>query len=147
MKYVVILCFFYLSCTCLSAQYVHSEQNWKTFTDFTYESGEDEYGEVYIPLFGKKVKALEGAEVTLKGYIVPFEGLFEPDHIILSSLPIASCFFCGGGGAETVAEIYLKEKTRFTTKLVTVVGRLKLNNTDFDQLMYVLLDAKIFFND
>ena len=57
---------------------------------------------------------MEGKNIVLEGFIVPFDGLFEPDKIILSSLPIASCFFCGGSGPETVAQIYLKESVKYT---------------------------------
>ena len=73
--------------------------------------------------------------------------MFEPKHIILSSLPIAACFFCGGSGPETVAEAYLMEEVKYTAKPVTVTGRLELNDTDYDQLMYILKDAKVVVSD
>lgn len=108
----------------------------------TYEKSQDEYGEIYVPKFGKEIQKMEGKIVSLKGFIVPFEGMFEPTRIILSSLPIASCFFCGGSGPETVAEAFLTEEIKYTAKPVTVTGVMTLNDTDYDQLMYVLKDAK-----
>lgn len=111
--------------------------------DVKYEKSEDEYGEIYVPKFGDEVKKMSGKTVSLKGFIIPFEGMFEPKHIIISSLPIAACFFCGGSGPETVAEAYLKEEVKYTAKPVTVTGRLELNDSDYDQLMYILKDAEV----
>lgn len=125
------------------AQYPNSSDNWKAMSEVGYEISEDEYGEIYVPKFGEKVKKMEGKQVSLKGFIIPFEGMFKPNQIILSSLPIAACFFCGGSGPETVAEAYLKEKIEYTSKPVTVTGRLMLNNTNQDQLMYILKEAKV----
>ena len=86
---------------------------------------------------------IEGKEIELSGYIIPFEGMFEPDHLIISSVPVASCFFCGGAGPESVAEIYLDESVKYTAKKVTITGKLKLNDSDVDQLMYILEGAKL----
>lgn len=118
-------------------------KNWETLAKITYEKDFDEYGELFIPVFGEEIKALEGKEVTLPGYIIPFEGMFKPDHIIISSLPIAACFFCGSGGPESVAEVYLTKPIKYTANSIKVTGRLKLNDSDYNQLMYVLEDARL----
>jgi hypothetical protein len=133
---------FLISCG-LSAQNTDASRNWKILSEVSYEKIEDDYGEIYIPKFSAEVKKLNGQWITLEGFIVPFEGLFEPEKIIVSSLPIASCFFCGGSGPETVAEVHLKSATRYTAKAVRVRGRLVLNDEDYDQLMYVLKDASL----
>lgn len=125
------------------AQFEDSAENWDIMTNVEYVKSKDEYGEIYVPKFGDQVKEMEGKQVSLKGFIIPFEGMFEPKHIILSSLPIAACFFCGGSGPETVAEAYLSEEIQYTSKSVTVTGVMTLNNTDYDQLMYILKDAKV----
>ena len=125
------------------AQFSDSGKNWDTLADVKYEKSKDEYGEIYVPKFGDEVQKMNGKTVSLKGFIIPFEGMFEPKHIILSSLPVASCFFCGGSGPETVAEAYLEEEVKYTAKPVTVTGRLELNDTDYDQLMYILKDAEV----
>ena len=127
-----------------NAQFDDSSDNWDTMADVKYVKSQDEYGEIYVPEFGDEVKKMEGELVTLKGYIVPFEGMFKPEQIILSSLPIASCFFCGGSGPETVAEIHFQNTITYSDKPVSVRGKLKLNNTDYDQLMYVLTDAEYY---
>lgn len=126
-----------------TAQFADSAKNWETMADVKYEKAQDEYGEIYVPKFGDEVRKMQGKSVSLKGFIIPFEGMFEPKHIIISSLPIAACFFCGGSGPETVAEAYLKDEIKYTSKPVTVTGTLTLNDTDYDQLMYILKDAKV----
>lgn len=144
MKYLLSLSAFIIS-TIAVGQFTNSAQNWDTMADVKYEKSQDEYGEIYVPKFGDDVKKMEGKQVSLKGFIIPFEGMFEPKHIILSSLPIAACFFCGGSGPETVAEAYLNEEVKYTSKPVTITGTMTLNNTDYDQLMYILKDAKVSF--
>ncbi|MEM9325904.1 MAG: hypothetical protein AAGA85_09615 [Bacteroidota bacterium] len=116
---------------------------WKVLAEVDYKKSQDEYGEIFVPVFSPNIQDLEGTEVTLPGYIIPFEGLFNPDEVIVSSLPIASCFFCGAGGPETVAKAYLKEEIRYTAKTVKVTGRLELNDEDSNDLMFILRDAKV----
>lgn len=133
----------------LSASFVRAQDNnktmtsagWSTLAKVTYKVGHDEYGELSVPVFGEEIKKLEGKEIELPGYIVPFDGMFKPDHIILSSLPIAACFFCGSGGPESVIEVYLKEPVKYTANAIKVRGKLELNETDYNQLMYILRDA------
>lgn len=114
---------------------------WRDLSEVTYKIGEDDFGELYIPVFSSKIKGLEGKMVEADGYIIPFEGMFKPEHIILSSLPLAECFFCGSGGPETVMEVMLKDTIKYTSKRVKVRGKLTLNDKDPEKLMYILVDA------
>lgn len=116
---------------------------WKDLSEVTYKIGEDEWGELYLPVFGPKIKDMEGKVVEADGYIIPFEGMFKPEHIILSSLPLAECFFCGSGGPETVMEVMLSTPVTYTSKRVKVKGTLTLNSDDPEKLMYILTDAQL----
>ena len=124
-------------------QYDMASVNWANLAKIEYDKSEDEYGEIYVPRFSDEVLKMQGKEIVLEGFIVPFDGLFSPNKIIVSSLPIASCFFCGGSGPETVAEVYLTESVKYTAKAVRVKGKLVLNDKNYNQLMYVLMDAKM----
>jgi hypothetical protein len=115
---------------------------WKSLSTVSYKVEEDESGSLYVPQFSEEAKQLEGKIVSVSGYIVPFDGMFKPQHIILSALPLSSCFFCGVGGPETVMEVFLKETIKYTESPVTVKGKLKLNTTDYEKLMYVLEEAE-----
>jgi hypothetical protein len=119
---------------------------WKDLSNVTYKIGEDDFGELYLPVFGDKIKKMEGKTITADGYIIPFEGMFKPEHIILSSLPLAECFFCGSGGPETVMEVMLKKPIKYTSKRVQVKGTLVLNSKDPEKLMYILKDAELLTN-
>jgi len=126
-----------------SAQEAIDNKVWKALASVEYKISEDEYGELYVPEFSEAAKAMEGKVVTVPGYIIPFEGLFKPKHVIVSSLPLASCFFCGSGGPETVMEVYLNEAVDYTESIVAFKGKLKLNDEDYEQLMYILEDAEM----
>lgn len=115
---------------------------WKTLAEVKYEVAKDEYGDVYLPVFSDEIKSFEGKEVEIDGFIVPLEGMFKPNQLILSSLPVSECFFCGSGGPETVIEITLKEKVKYTTKRIKIRGKLKLNRNDPDKLMYQLEEGE-----
>ncbi len=116
---------------------------WKSLSEVSYKVSEDQFGELYVPVFSDQIKKLEGKEVEADGYIIPFEGMFKPEHIILSSLPLAECFFCGSGGPETVMEVMMASPIKYTSKRVKVRGKLTLNSNDPEKLMYILKDARL----
>ena len=82
--------------------------------------------------------------MTLGGYYLPLE--YDRKTIVLSKLPFASCFFCGGNvGQETIAEIQFADKTRrfMPDEIIKVRGKLKLNNSDFDHFVFILEEAEL----
>ena len=119
-------------------------ETWNVFAKTKFEPKFDErLGEyLFYPTFTEDIKKLEGKEITLEGFYVPFapEG---DDYIILSKFPMSQCFFCGGGGPESVAEVnFAKEPGRFQVDdLITVKGKLKLNADDLDHINFILIDA------
>lgn len=135
-----------VACFVLNVSIAQEVNVWKDLSNVTYKIGEDDFGELYLPVFGDKIKKMEGKTITADGYIIPFEGMFKPEHIILSSLPLAECFFCGSGGPETVMEVMLKNPIKYTSKRVQVKGTLVLNSKDPEKLMYILKDAELLTN-
>jgi hypothetical protein len=97
---------------------------------------------LFYPSFPESLKALEGKEITVEGFYVPFAPE-EGNYIILSKYPMSQCFFCGGGGPESIAEVTFKGSTpKFQVDdLITVKGKLKLNAADIDHVNFILLDA------
>lgn len=130
----------------LNVSFAQEVNVWKDLSNVTYKISEDDFGELYLPVFGDKIQHMEGKTITADGYIIPFEGMFKPEHIILSSLPLAECFFCGSGGPETVMEVMLKNPIKYTSKRVQVKGTLVLNSKDPEKLMYILKDAELLTN-
>jgi hypothetical protein len=122
-----------------------SSSEWNTLAKVSYKTATDQYGEVSIPIFGAEVKALEGKQIALQGYMIPLdgiEGMFKPNHFILSSLPVEACFFCGTGGPETVVEVHMKAPVKYTKEVIRLKGRLTLNGLDPYQMMYIMEDAE-----
>jgi hypothetical protein len=135
---LLTLGFFVLSISTILSQ---TQNVWKSLAEVSYKISEDQYGELYVPVFSANISKLEGKVVEADGYIIPFEGMFKPEHIILSSLPLAECFFCGSGGPETVMEVMLSSPIKYTSNRVKVRGKLTLNSKDPEKLMYILKDA------
>jgi hypothetical protein len=116
---------------------------WPKLYNVQYQKAEDKLGAFEKPLFPKEVLALSGKEVTLPGYIVPFETGLKAKRFMLSSLPLNACFFCGVGGPETVVEVLTKKEVSYTEKAVQISGILKLNDSDPDKMIYTLEKAEV----
>lgn len=99
---------------------------------------------LFYPSFPAPLKAMEGKEITMQGFYVPFAPE-DGNYIIISKYPMSQCYFCGGGGPETIAEVHFtKMPSRFQVDdLVTVKGKLKLNTDDVDHVNFIITDAVI----
>lgn len=126
--------------------YAQSSANpWKLLSDVEIKDRYDEAEgyEVSYPVFGEKAQSLDGKTITIKGYMIPYEVYLGPKYFILSALPIAACFFCGGAGPETVMEVFTKEGIALTEETIKVKGTLELNPDDPDRMMYILKNAEL----
>ena len=98
--------------------------------------------EVEIPRFHEQVLSLDGAEVSLQGYMIPTD--ITGSYYVLSAYPYASCFFCGAAGPETVIDLEIKGERRFSTdELLRFCGILRVNRSDVYQLPYRLESASL----
>jgi hypothetical protein len=117
---------------------------WDLFARTKFESKfQEKLGEyIFYPNFPPDLKAMAGKEITVEGYYVPFAPE-DGNYIIISKYPMAQCFFCGGGGPESIAEVnFAKEPSRFSVDdLITVRGKLKLNTDDLDHVTFILDQA------
>ncbi|MFT4567503.1 MAG: hypothetical protein ACI9FN_002470 [Saprospiraceae bacterium] len=151
MKQLLLLIILVGICTSLAAQEATAaeapakENVWKTLSKITYKKEYDEFLGFKIdkPVFAESVEAMEGQEVTVKGYIIPVEGYKSHKEFIFSAYPYNMCFFCGGAGPETVMEVESLEDVEYTAEQVVLRGKLKLNADDINRLMYLLVDATI----
>jgi len=129
---------------CHAQAWSQTQITWKTLSDITFTDkwSEEEQAYFKFPTFGSKVKALDGKEVYMSGYMLPLNP--KEDYYILSASPFAACFFCGRGGPETVVELKLKPKhAKFKMDdFVTIKGKLKLNGVNVYQCNYILEDAE-----
>lgn len=118
---------------------------WNTLAKVDYETRIDETTqfEEEFPIFSEAVKQLDGKEITIEGWMIPLDELRGENYFVLSSLPFANCFFCGGAGPETVMEIFSKKEIDFTEKKIKVKGRLTINADDPLRLMYILNEVEL----
>lgn len=124
----------------LAAQEESAGSIWTTLAKITFKKEYDEIMgfKVDKPVFSQEVKALEGQEIEITGYIIPVEGYKSHSEFIFSAFPYNMCFFCGGAGPETVMEVLASEPVEYTAEAVTLKGILKLNDSDINRLMYAL---------
>ncbi len=118
---------------------------WRTLSKITFKKEYDELMgfKIDVPVFSEAIQALEGKEVTIKGYIIPVEGYKGHKEFILSAFPYNMCFFCGGAGPETVMEVVAKEEIEYSAEAVTIKGKLELNDSDINRLMFAMSDATL----
>lgn len=122
------------------------ELSWRTLTDVDFKDVYIDELDAYYwkPTFGPSVKALEGKEVYITGYVIPVD--YDEDFYVLSRYPFANCFFCGGAGPESVVDLRFKAKTRRyeTDERLTFKGTFALNANDVYQMNYILEGAEEF---
>ncbi len=116
---------------------------WNTLGKITYKKQYDEVMgfKIDVPVFSPEVKDLAGKEVTIKGYIIPVEGYKSHKEFVFSAFPYNMCFFCGGAGPETVMEISAAEPIKYTTEPITIKGKLALNDSDINRLIYAMTEV------
>jgi hypothetical protein len=119
------------------------ELTWSNLTDVTFKEMyvQDIDSYYWKPTFGPSVKAMEGKEVYITGYVIPVD--YDENFYVVSRYPYANCYFCGGGGPESVVDLRFsgKNRTYKTDERLTFRGKLKLNATDIYQMNYILEGA------
>jgi hypothetical protein len=113
---------------------------WKTLAKVSFKTKTEGKYKTEYPVFESEVWALQGKEVVVRGYILPLETGLQ-NQFIFSLYPYSNCYFCGGAGPETVMEVYPKSPINFSSKPVTIKGKFKLNDKNYEQLMYILENA------
>lgn len=129
----------------ISVNVVAQEQiDWNTLADVKFtEIYSEEMGITYdSAAFGSFIQLFENKEIKITGYMIPLDGMGV--SYVLSRNPMATCFFCGGAGAETVIELELNPTAYRKYKLdqyLTFKGTLHFNEKNMDHLTYVLKEA------
>lgn len=88
-----------------------------------------------------QVRALDGTEVRLAGFIYPLEGGETHKRFLLSAYP-PSCPFCLPGGAAELVEVECAEAVKFSYEPITLAGRFSVLKDDPGGLLYRLTEAR-----
>lgn len=139
----IILLLFLTSLACISFAQTKTD-GWERFAKTKFDAKYNEKAAEYFlfPTFPAELKASVGKEIDLEGYYLPID--VEGDaYIILSKFPYSQCFFCGGAGPESIAEIYFKGTTpKFEgDQFIRVKGKLKLNDADLEHGNFIVEEA------
>ncbi len=141
-RWSAVIGFLFLGAMLTQAQ---STDGWEMFARVKFtEKLFTEQNEYYlVPVLDERIRAHKGQRITLKGHYIPMD--LGKNAIVLSKYPYSMCFFCGGAGPESVAEVIFKDKTPRLKpdQLVTITGTLDLNDTDVMHMNFILREAQI----
>lgn len=141
---IVVIVLFGLGAFSFAAQ--AQSLGWQAFAQVKSETKFFKNEGVYVltPKFDEKIKSLEGMYFSLRGYYIPTE-VHSDKWIVMSKVPMSQCFFCGGAGPESIAMINFKGKApKFKTdQVITVRGKLRLNDSNLDELNFILDDSEL----
>lgn len=146
MRYLVIFIFSLIHIFNISLIAQTKENNvWKTLAKISYKKEYDDLMgfKVDKPVFGDAIKALDGKEITVKGYVIPTDGYVSHKEFVFSAYPYSMCFFCGGAGPETVMEVLATEGIKYSDDPIVLKGILVLNDKDINRLMFKLTKATL----
>ena len=129
------------------------EGHWETLLSlkFTIKFDEELDDVIFKPKFTKEIKKLEQEIIEIEGFIIPHDIASasmddledNSSKFMFSAFPIASCFFCGAAGAESVIEVSPAKPINFDKNSIKIKGRLKLNENDYLKLPYQLENAEL----
>ena len=124
-----------------------SELTWQLLSDVDFrEVFLEELDSYYwMPTFGPNVRAAEGNDYYITGYVIPVD--VDDDFYVLSRYPFANCFFCGGAGPESVIDLRFPAGSSNNYELddrLTFRGTLRLNADDVYQMNYILDGAVLY---
>lgn len=143
---LILLLFQLLLSNHLCAQDTPRILTWEELAMVKFEETYDENSGTFFdkPVFPYHLKALEGKEVSILGYVIPMD--VELNYYVVSAFPFSSCFFCGGAGPESVVDLQLVDKslTFENDERITFSGILRLNQGTFFELPYILKEAKVY---
>ena len=121
-----------------------AQGDWELLSKVSFKKMMDENMgfEVDFPLFSKDLQSRENTLVELRGFIIPTDGYKNQQEFVFSQFPYKNCFFCGGAGPETVIEVHTLNPILYTSEKITLRGKLKLNRSDLNRLMFQLSNAE-----
>jgi hypothetical protein len=91
--------------------------------------------------FGDGIRALNGKDVKLRGYITPLQLGTGQKHFLLSTRP-SSCAYCIPAGPDEMVEVFSKTAVKYSLDPVTVAGKFAVLDDDPGGLFYRIGDAE-----
>ena len=95
------------------------------------------------PQFGAPIQRLNGQRVTIYGFMMPLDQAARQQRFLLTSVPMADCFYCLPGGPETMIEIRAAQPVGFSYNRIAVTGQLELLTNDAMGMYYRITNARV----
>ena len=92
--------------------------------------------------YSPEVKALNGQEVKLMGFIYPLEGGLEHEHFLLTAWP-PSCPFCLPAGPSQMVEVFCKDPVEFSDGAIMLAGTFETLKDDPSGMYYRMRGAEL----
>ncbi len=101
----------------------------------------DEKEYTYSAKYSPEVKALNGTQMTIKGFMLPLETTEKFKHFILSKRT-PTCPYCPPGEPNEIIEVFSTKPVKWSENIITVTGKFSLiNNQNFG--MFFKLDNAV----
>jgi hypothetical protein len=104
---------------------------------------ETEIGKKFVVKYLPYVNDLDGLPVSVSGFMQPAKA-DEVTEFLLTEFPVG-CWFCESPGPLQIVQVDAADgkPIAFTRGMVTVTGKLHLNRTDPERLLFTVTDAKV----
>lgn len=111
---------------------------WKTFGKCKVHLDQKNYK--YSIDYTPEVKAMEGKEVTVSGFMLPLESTEKFKHFLLSKRT-PTCPFCPPGEPNEIVEVFTKKPVTWDEGIVVVTGKFGFTSNPELGLFFQLKDA------
>ncbi len=101
-----------------------------------YNDKTHKYSITYTP----DVKAMEGQQETMTGFMMPLEPTEKFNHFLLSKRT-PTCPFCPPGEPNEIVEIFTKKPMKYTEGMLVLTGKMQFTTNPDLGLFYQLKDA------
>lgn len=91
--------------------------------------------------YSEEIKALDGEEVKIMGFIYPLKGGLSHERFLLTAWP-PSCPFCLPAGPSQMVEVMCEEPVEFTEGAILMTGRFELLEDDPSGMYYRMHEAE-----
>jgi hypothetical protein len=91
--------------------------------------------------YSEEIKALDGKEVKIMGFIYPLKGGLSHERFLLTAWP-PSCPFCLPAGPSQMVEVVCEEPVEFTEGAILMTGRFELLEDDPSGMYYRMHEAE-----
>lgn len=96
------------------------------------------YGITYTP----EVKAMEGKEISIRGFMLPLEATEKFKHFILSKRT-PTCAFCPPGQPNEIIDVWTDKPVEWNENIVKVTGKLQFIENKQLGVFFKIKDAKL----